>query len=142
MVMLGATAIATLLFAVSPQTRATVSAGCSASSPCPTPSPTPTPVNAFLSLDITAGPPSTQITVNGGAFLSNEQMTLYWDNPNKVAGSGVADSSGNFTTHVKPFSGDAPGVHRLCASVPPGPCANFSLEAPSPTPVPSPSRVG
>jgi len=83
---------------------------------------------------VTDGGPTTQITVNGGAFLPNEQMTLYWDQLNKVAGSGVADGSGNFVTHVKPFSGDAPGVHKLCASVPPNPCANFTLEAATPTP--------
>jgi hypothetical protein len=78
--------------------------------------------------------------VNGGAFLANEQMTLYWDPPsNKVAGGANADPSGNFTTKVKPFSGDSPGVHHLCASVPPFPCANFTLQAATPTPSPSPS---
>ncbi|HVS50569.1 MAG TPA: hypothetical protein VHJ99_16930 [Candidatus Dormibacteraeota bacterium] len=66
-------------------------------------------------------------------------MTLYWDQPNKVAGSANADSSGNFTTHVKPFSGDAPGVHHLCATVPPGPCATFTLEAASTSPSPDTS---
>lgn len=109
-------------------------------SPSPTPSPSPSPpVNAFLSLDVTDGPPTTQITVNGGAFLPSEQMTLYWDQPTKVAGGASADSSGNFVTHVKPFPGDAPGVHKLCASVAPNPCANFTLEAPTPTPSPSPT---
>ena len=98
-------------------------------------------MNAFLSLDITAGDATTQITVNGGAFLANEAMTLYWDAPNKVAGGANADGSGNFTTLVKPFSGDSPGTHRLCASVPPNPCATFTLQAPaaSPTPQTSPS---
>jgi hypothetical protein len=110
---------------------------CPASSTCP---PSPTPVNAFLSLDVAAGGPTTQITVNGGAFLANEQMTLYWDPPsNKVAGGANADPSGNFTTRVKPFSGDSPGIHHLCASVPPFPCANFTLQAATPTPSPSPS---
>jgi hypothetical protein len=89
---------------------------------------------------VTAGDPNTQITVNGGAFLPNESMTLIWDPPNnKVAGGAVADSSGNFTTHVKPFSGDAPGLHHLCASVPPGPCATFTLQAVAVTPTPQPS---
>jgi hypothetical protein len=135
--MLGAAASASLLFILAPMARADCVP--TASTPCPTPPPTPTPVNAFLSLDVTAGGPNTQITVNGGAFLPNEQMTLYWDQPNKVAGGAVADGSGNFVTHVKPFSGDSPGVHRLCASVPPSPCANFTIEAPATSPSPSPT---
>ncbi|TAN32559.1 hypothetical protein EPN29_07985 [bacterium] len=66
-------------------------------------------------------------------------MTLYWDPPsNKVAGGANADGSGNFTTRVKPFPGDSPGVHHLCASVAPNPCANFALQGP-PTPTPSAS---
>jgi hypothetical protein len=110
------------------------------STPSPSPIPTPTPTNAFLSLDVTAGDPTTQITVNGGAFLPNESMTLIWDPPaNKVAGGAVADASGNFTTHVKPFSGDPPGLHHLCASVPPNPCASFTLQAVAVTPTPQPS---
>jgi hypothetical protein len=89
---------------------------------------------------VTAGDPNTQITVNGGAFLPNESMTLVWDPPNnKVAGGAVADSSGNFTTHVKPFSGDPPGLHHLCASVPPNPCATFTLQAVAVTPTPDAS---
>lgn len=107
--------------------------------PSPLPTPSPIPTNAFLNLDVAAGPPGTDIPVNGGAFLANEQMTLYWDTANKVAGGANADGSGNFTTHVKPFAGDAPGIHHLCASVAPFPCANFTLEAPTPTPPPSPS---
>jgi hypothetical protein len=108
--------------------------------PSPSPIPTPTPTNAFLSLDVTAGDPNTQITVNGGAFLPNESMTLIWDPPNnKVAGGAVADASGNFTTHVKPFTGDPPGLHHLCASVPPNPCASFTLQAVAVTPTPQPS---
>jgi hypothetical protein len=103
--------------------------------------PTPTPVNAFISLDVTAGDPNTQITVNGSAFLPSESTSLYWDQPSKVAGASNADSNGNFTTKVKPFAGDAPGVHRLCASVQPNPCATFTLQplAASPTPQESPS---
>ena len=67
-------------------------------------------------------------------------MTLIWDPPaNKVAGGAVADPSGNFTTHVKPFSGDPPGLHRLCASVPPNPCASFTVQAVAMTPTPQPS---
>lgn len=108
--------------------------------PAPCPTPTPTPTLAFLTLDVTTGDSNTQIAVNGGAFLANEQMTLYWDSPGHVAGGANADGSGNFVTHVKPFPGDAPGVHRLCASVNPFPCANFALAATaSPTPQGSPS---
>lgn len=117
--------------------RSAVQADCSASSPCPTP--TPTPTRAFLSLNVTLGDPNTQITVNGGAFLANEQMTLYWDTPNHVAGGANADRSGNFVTTVRPFAGDSPGSHKLCASVQPNPCANFTLVAAAASPSPSPS---
>jgi hypothetical protein len=99
-------------------------------------------VNAFITLDVTSGGPNTAITVNGGQFLPNQPMTLYWDQTNKVAGSATTDAGGSFTTRVKPFDGDAPGVHKLCASVQPNPCAAFTLEAaaaPSPTPTASPS---
>ena len=110
--------------------------GTASSAPCPT----PTPTNAFLSLDVTGGPASTQITVNGGAFLSNEHMTLYWDQADHVAGGAIADANGNFVApNIKPFAGDAPGVHHLCASVPPNPCANFTLMAPAASPSPSPT---
>jgi hypothetical protein len=108
-------------------------------SPSPSATPTPTPVNAFLSLDVSAGPPDTPITVNGSAFLANESTSLYWDVPTKVAGASNADANGNFTTKVKPFAGDAPGVHKLCASVPPNPCASFNLQAAATSPSPNPS---
>jgi hypothetical protein len=123
---------------------------CPASAPCtpppPTPSPTPTPspipVNAFISIDVTSGPPNTIITVNGSAFLPNESTSLYWDVTNHVAGASNADANGNFTTKVMPFAGDTPGVHKLCASVAPNPCATFNLQAapasPSPSTSPSP----
>jgi len=88
---------------------------------------------------VTAGGPNTQITVNGGAFLPNQQMTLYWDQATKIAGGANADGSGNFVTHVKPFSGDAAGAHKLCASVQPNPCATFTLDATATSPSPSPS---
>ena len=137
-VLLGAAFSATLLFVISPGARSVAQADCSASSPCPSPS--PIPANAFLTLDVANGPVNTDITVSGGAFLANEQMTLYWDPPStKVAGGANADPSGNFTTHVKPFATDAPGIHHLCASVAPFPCANFTLVAATPTPSPSPS---
>src|SRR6266446_6814979 len=108
-------------------------------SPSPSPSPLPTPVNSFLSLDVTAGPPATVINVTGGQFLHNQQMTLYWDGPSHAAGSATADGNGNFNVRVRPYSGDAPGVHKLCASVQPNPCANFTLQSATPTPSPSPT---
>jgi len=132
MVMLAAVASAFLLFLHAPIARAQCGGDASAA-PCPT------PVNAFMSLDVTAGDANTVINVTGGQFLPNEQLSLYWDQPNKVAGAATADASGSFNTRVKPFSGDAPGVHRLCASVAPNPCANFSINAPSTSPSPSPS---
>jgi hypothetical protein len=100
------------------------------------------PANAFITLDVTSGGPNTPINVIGGQFLANQSMTLFWDQADHVAGSASSDANGNFTTRVKPFDGDAPGVHKLCVSVQPPRCANFNLEAtatPSPTPSPSPS---
>jgi hypothetical protein len=100
------------------------------------------PANAFITLDVTSGGPNTPINVIGGQFLANQSMTLYWDQADHVAGSANTDANGNFTTRVKPFDGDAPGVHKLCVSVQPPRCANFNLEAAataSPTPSPSPS---
>lgn len=108
----------------------------------PTPSPVPTPVNAFVTIDVSSGGPNTAINVIGGQFLPNQTMTLFWDQPNRVAGSATADGNGSFQTKVKPFDGDTPGAHKLCASVQPNPCATFTLEAAaasSPTPSASPS---
>ena len=127
-------ASASFMFAISPTARAECGGSASAS-PCPT----PTPVNAFLSLDVTQGGPNTVINVSGGQFNPNESMTLYWDTPNHVAGQATADGGGSFNARVKPFAGDAPGVHRLCASVLPNPCANFALQSATPTPSASPS---
>jgi hypothetical protein len=107
--------------------------------PSPSPPPLPTPVNAFISLDVTAGDANTVINVQGGQFLPNQDTSLYWDTANKVAGSAHADANGNFNTRVKPFAGDGPGVHKLCASVAPNPCANFMINAPPATPSPSPT---
>jgi hypothetical protein len=138
-VVLAAAASSLFLFMHAPSVRA--QCGGASESPCPT----PIPVNAFISLDVTAGDPTTVINVTGGQFLPNEQMSLYWDTTNHVAGSATADSNGNFNVRIKPFAGDSPGVHKLCASVPPNPCANFTLNAaatspsPSPTPTESPS---
>jgi hypothetical protein len=105
---------------------------------------TPTPTAANIVLDFAAGGPSTHITVTGTYFLANESMSLYWDTPSHVAASLTTDSNGNFTKVVTPFPGDSPGAHRLCATVQPGPCANFTLQgAPTPTPpaAPSPSAI-
>jgi hypothetical protein len=109
-------------------------------SPSASPSPLPTPVNAFLSLDVTAGPPNTVINVSGGQFLPNQQMNLYWDQGGHLAGAATADANGSFNTRVKPFAGDKPGVHKLCASVQPNPCANFALQSATPTPSPTPEE--
>jgi hypothetical protein len=106
------------------------------------PSPTPTPQpNANIVLDTAAGGPNTKITVNGTMFLAHEDVTLYWDSPNKVAAKVTSDRNGAFTTTVTPYPGDRVELHNLCASVgPPTPCANFTLQGPpSPTPAESPS---
>jgi len=132
-VILGALTSASLLFVAAPLARA--ECGTASSAPCPS----PIPVNAFLSLDVTAGDPNTVINVTGGQFLPNQETTLYWDQPNKVAGAAKADGGGSFNTRVKAFSGDAPGTHKLCASVPPSPCATFSLAGPQASPSASPS---
>src|SRR4029077_20654064 len=106
----------------------------------PTPTPTPTPLGANIVLDVAAGGPSTHINVTGTSFLPNESMTLYWDSDSHVAANVTSDGNGNFTKAVTPFPGDTPGVHHLCASVPPTPCANFTLQGPpTPTPAASPS---
>jgi hypothetical protein len=107
----------------------------------PSPVPTPTPVNAFISLDVTAGGANTTITVSGGSFLPSEQMSIYWDSPSKVIGSTTTDAHGNFgNVKVKPFAGDPPGLHHVCASVQPNPCAQFELQG-APTPTPSASAT-
>jgi len=136
--MLAAAFSATFLFLHAPTARAACGNAAS-QSPCPTPSPTPTPIYAFLSLDVTSGDSTTVINVQGGQFLPNQQVTLFWDQPSKVGGSATADGNGNFNTRVKPFPGDLPGVRKLCASVQPNPCANFSLTAPATSPSPSAS---
>jgi len=64
-------------------------------------------------------------------------MSLFWDAPNKVIGSATADAKGNFSgVKVKPFAGDPAGLHKICASFPPVPCAQFELQG-TPTPTPS-----
>ena len=110
-------------------------------SPSPSPVPTPTPTAAFLSLDVSAGGANQVINVSGSSFLPGEKMSLFWDSANKVIGSATADGNGNFANvAVKPFAGDPPGLHKICASVPPQPCAQFELQGtPTPTPSPPPS---
>src|SRR5260221_13696616 len=64
-------------------------------------------------------------------------MSLYWDTQSKVVGSATADGHGNFNNvKVRPFAGEKPGLHHICASVTPQPCAQFPLQSP-PTPPPS-----
>jgi len=134
-VILGVVSAAVFLFVIhAPAARA--QCGTASSSPCP---PTPTPVHAFLSLDVTSGNATTVINVTGGQFLPNETTSLYWDDPSKVAGGATADSGGSFNTRVKPFSADSPGLHKLCATVQPNPCANFTLLAAITAPSASPS---
>lgn len=135
--------------ASSPSPTSNPAAASPDASPAPSPSqappsPTPTPVNAYLTIDVTTGPANTTIQVSGGSFNPNESMSLYWDTPSKVVGSATADSHGNFSNvKVKPFAGENPGPHRICASVDPQPCAGFLLQAaptPSPNPSPTPSE--
>ena len=130
-VVLAAAASSLILFSHAPGVRAQCGGAASGATPCPT--------HAFISLDVTAGDVNTVINVTGGQFNPNEQLQLYWDTPNKVAGGTTADAGGSFNTRVKPFAGDGPGLHRLCTSDPPNPCASFTINAPAATPSPSPS---
>ena len=108
---------------------------------CPASGP-PCPANAYLSLSVTAGAPNTDILVSGGQFLAGQSMSLYWDSSNKVIGSATADGHGNFNNvKVRPFAGEKPGLHHICASVTPQPCAQFQLEAaPTPSAAATPSE--
>jgi hypothetical protein len=139
-VIVSAMVAAAALVAISPMARAGFHTGCPASGPCST----PTPTAANIVLDIAAGGPSTRITATGTYFLANESMSLFWDTQAHVATSVTSDANGNFSVVVTPFPGDGTGAHRLCASVPPTPCAIFTLQGPpTPTPpaLPSPSAV-
>jgi hypothetical protein len=104
------------------------------------PSPSPSYPNANIVLDTAAGGQNTKITVSGTMFAAHQDVTLYWDSPNKVAAKVTTDRNGNFTTTVTPYPGDRVELHNLCADVPPNPCANFTLQGPpSPTPATSAS---
>ena len=136
LVVVGVVAAAAALATLSPGARhAALADACPASGP-------PCPANAYLTLSVSAGGPNTTIGVDGGQFLPGQSMSLYWDTSNKVIGSATANAQGSFGwINVKPFAGEQPGVHQICASVTPQPCAQFQLEGnPTPTPVaPSPS---
>jgi hypothetical protein len=102
----------------------------------------PLPVGANIGMQPTAGQANTSITVTGQSFLKNESISLYWDVTSHVATSVVTDDNGAFTKVIKPYPGDKPKVHKLCANVQPHPCASFSLQAaPTPTPGVTPSPV-
>jgi hypothetical protein len=104
----------------------------------------PLPSGATIGLQPTAGQLTTSLTVTGQLFLKNESLTLYWDLPTHIAATLVTDDNGAFTRVLKPRPLDTPKVHKLCASVQPKPCANFTLQAP-PTPIaavtPSPDET-
>jgi hypothetical protein len=95
----------------------------------------PLPIGANIGMQPTAGGPTTSITVTGQSFLKNEAITLYWDVTSHVATSVVTDDNGAFTKVIKPYPGDKPKAHKLCANVQPHPCASFALQGP-PTPTP------
>src|SRR5690349_16786946 len=104
----------------------------------PSPSPSPSGPPPFINLDVVAGGPNTTITVSGGNFPPVTPLSIYWDTGGKVIGSTTTGSKGNFSgVPVKPFAGDPPGLHHICASFgAPNPCAQFALQGP-PTPTPS-----
>ena len=107
----------------------------------PSPQPTPTPIHAYITLDVSAGGPNTQITVSGNSFNPGQAVSIDWDgDPSKVLGSATANAQGNFSgVRVKAYARAAPGLHHLCATVNPFPCAQFTLQGtPTPTPRVSP----
>jgi hypothetical protein len=100
----------------------------------------PLPIGANIGISPTAGGPSTSITVTGQSFLQNESISLYWDVTTHVATSVVTDDNGAFSKVIKPYPGDKPKAHKLCANVEPHPCATFALQGlPTPTPGVTPS---
>jgi len=116
----------------------------------PSPQPTPTPTRAYITLNVSAGGPTTQITVGGNSFNPGQAVSIDWDSdPSKVLGSATANAQGSFSgVRVRPYPHAAPGLHHFCATVNPFPCAQFTLQgtptptprvSPRPTPTPSPS---
>jgi hypothetical protein len=84
------------------------------------------------------------VTVSGSAFRQGEQITLFWDTPDKGLGAATADGQGNFKTDVATPAGDPGSSHSICADEKnPGPrCAVFRLEAaPTPTPAATPDAT-
>ncbi len=74
-----------------------------------------------------------------------EQLTLFWDAPDKSFGAATADDQGAFKLDVAAPAGD-PGAHNVCvAEANPGPrCAGFQLQAApaaTPTTAATPSAV-
>jgi len=112
--------------------------------PTPTPVPTPTPSVGQVNLAPSFGPAGSTVTVTGSAFRPGEQITLFWDTPDKGLGATTADGQGNFKTDVTAQAGDPGSSHSICADEKnPGPrCAVFRLEAAAtPTPAATPEAT-
>lgn len=114
-----------------------------AASASATPSPPP-----FLTLVPAFGPGDAKITVSGHQFTASQAITLDWDGDQTVVvGSAQADATGSFNVDIRPPTNPAAGPHKICVTVDPQPCGNFTVTgptgspspAPSPTPSPSPS---
>jgi Fibronectin type III domain len=102
----------------------------------------------FLTLVPAFGPGDQKINVSGHQFTPNQAITLDWDGDQTVVvGSAQADTGGAFNVDVRPPANAAAAPHRVCATVDPQPCGDFTLTgpgstpstAPLPTPSPSPS---
>src|SRR2546430_1160493 len=94
-----------------------------------------------------AGPSGRSVTgcsalaVSGNSFNPGQAVSIDWDSDtSKVLGSATANAQGNFSgVRVKAYARAAPGLHHLCATVNPFPCAQFTLQGtPTPTPRVSP----
>jgi hypothetical protein len=112
--------------------------------PKPTPAPTPTPSVGQVNVAPAFGPPGSTVSVSGSAFRPGEQITIFWDTPDKGLGATTADGQGNFKTDVTTPAGDPGSSHSICADEKnPGPrCAVFREEAAAtPTPAASPDAT-